>query len=622
MAQIRGEFGDVVDEFEELGESITLGGPIPKSLASEMVVGGVYLYTGTEPGYTAGHVYYYVNGTLTDGGVYGGTAVDATLSQPGQAADAKKTGDEISQIKEDLSAVKVDARIVYGETELHPSLYPIIGYTINSDNNWQLSSYVKCYLIPISKNAEYKVTNNNAAEGYIAFVKDGWFSNREQPHFATGETGRIIIPANGGEYKAIPPEDAEILVVQLIDRNSQNVMPEITVKEVASTARTIEDNMMWSWWIYPTMQSFSKIRNKIYWTFTSATGDAGIASYDYRSKATKRTVLNHVDDVDDHTGIAMKVLASGKIICAYSTGHNTDNFMHVRVSKIAEDISDFEEAVNLESSEDGNTTYAQLFTYAATGQKGKIYLFYRAASGHTWACRISADYGATWGEEIPIITSENQYYCRFTETTTRGVLRICMMSNPNANDRSIRQAFLHLATMEVYDSDNTTLLGTTNVDCTRVSVLIGLTSGYDTQRLFDVAVTDIGQPKILYAPFNLSESSDSVYKLYNNGATVTICNGGLSLWNPKYQLGACFKGKNEILVARNDNGVDCIEKYGDDGTLKKTYYREFVANQNIRNFRPVCDVNGKAWAYLRGYYNPETYKEFNSDAVLMAYADL
>lgn len=85
------------------------GAPTPESLVANMQEGHIYVYTGTETGYIAGHLYYYVNGTLTDGGQYGGTAVDATLTQSGQAADAKKTGDEISAIKEDLSAVEEDS---------------------------------------------------------------------------------------------------------------------------------------------------------------------------------------------------------------------------------------------------------------------------------------------------------------------------------------------------------------------------------------------------------------------------------------------------------------------------------------------------------------------------------
>jgi hypothetical protein len=106
MASIRGEFAEVQEDFEELKETATLGTPIPESLVANMTEGHVYIYTGTETGYIAGHVYYYVDGALKDGGVYGGTAVDATLTQSGQAADAKVTGEKIAEIKEDLSALE------------------------------------------------------------------------------------------------------------------------------------------------------------------------------------------------------------------------------------------------------------------------------------------------------------------------------------------------------------------------------------------------------------------------------------------------------------------------------------------------------------------------------------
>ena len=121
MAAIRGEFAEVQDDFEELKETATLGTPVPKSLASEMVKGGVYLYTGTEAGYTAGHVYYYVGGALTDGGVYGGTAVDTTLTQSGQAADAAAVGAEVAAIKEDLS----DLTDVFDWEHLATPTYPL-----------------------------------------------------------------------------------------------------------------------------------------------------------------------------------------------------------------------------------------------------------------------------------------------------------------------------------------------------------------------------------------------------------------------------------------------------------------------------------------------------------------
>lgn len=58
----------------------------------------VYVYTGSEDGYSNGHWYYYDGDSWEDGGVYQAVAVntDATLTQSGEAADAKATGDTIA----------------------------------------------------------------------------------------------------------------------------------------------------------------------------------------------------------------------------------------------------------------------------------------------------------------------------------------------------------------------------------------------------------------------------------------------------------------------------------------------------------------------------------------------
>lgn len=65
----------------------------------------VYVYTGSETGYTSGHWYYYDGDSWEDGGVYNSVAVqtDTTLALSGVAADAKKTGDEISDLKSQIA---------------------------------------------------------------------------------------------------------------------------------------------------------------------------------------------------------------------------------------------------------------------------------------------------------------------------------------------------------------------------------------------------------------------------------------------------------------------------------------------------------------------------------------
>ena len=68
----------------------------------------VYVYTGSETGYTSGHWYYYDGSDWADGGVYNSVAVqtDTTLAISGMAADAKKVGDEISDLKSQISDIE------------------------------------------------------------------------------------------------------------------------------------------------------------------------------------------------------------------------------------------------------------------------------------------------------------------------------------------------------------------------------------------------------------------------------------------------------------------------------------------------------------------------------------
>ena len=69
------------------------GSPTPVSTVAEMTdESSVYLYTGSETGYTAGNWYYYDGTAWTSGGTYGGAVTDTTLTIEGTAADAKSVG--------------------------------------------------------------------------------------------------------------------------------------------------------------------------------------------------------------------------------------------------------------------------------------------------------------------------------------------------------------------------------------------------------------------------------------------------------------------------------------------------------------------------------------------------
>ena len=108
-----------ISMIEEAIEAASTIKPYGSPLVASTVAGmtdhdKVYVYVGSETGYTSGHWYYYDGDSWEDGGVYNSVAVqtDTTLTLSGVAADAKKTGDEISDLMSQITnsmpyAVKV-----------------------------------------------------------------------------------------------------------------------------------------------------------------------------------------------------------------------------------------------------------------------------------------------------------------------------------------------------------------------------------------------------------------------------------------------------------------------------------------------------------------------------------
>lgn len=85
--------------YAEAARSAAYGSPLTAATAAAMTdQTRVYVYTGSETGYTAGHWYYYNGSAWTDGGIYNSAAVqtDTTLAIPGMAADSKAVGDAIT----------------------------------------------------------------------------------------------------------------------------------------------------------------------------------------------------------------------------------------------------------------------------------------------------------------------------------------------------------------------------------------------------------------------------------------------------------------------------------------------------------------------------------------------
>lgn len=82
------------------------GYPFTAATAAAMTdTAKIYVYTGSETGYTNGNWYYWNGTAWTSGGVYNATALetDKTLTVSGAAADAKVVGDSIDYLQENIS---------------------------------------------------------------------------------------------------------------------------------------------------------------------------------------------------------------------------------------------------------------------------------------------------------------------------------------------------------------------------------------------------------------------------------------------------------------------------------------------------------------------------------------
>jgi len=93
-----------------------VGAPSKADTVSEMTDDTkIYIYTGSETGYTAGHWYYYNGSSWADGGVYNSAGIntDKTLSVEDKAADGKAVGDELTDLKSDLNIINPTVDITW-----------------------------------------------------------------------------------------------------------------------------------------------------------------------------------------------------------------------------------------------------------------------------------------------------------------------------------------------------------------------------------------------------------------------------------------------------------------------------------------------------------------------------
>lgn len=140
-----------------------VGSPLVASTAAEMTdTDKIYVYVGSETGYTAGNWYYYNGSAWTSGGVYNsaGFVLDDTLTDATKPAQAKAVGDAIGKVESDIidlqSAVDNCFNFVVSENLFNKDSTLIVnGFQLSYSSVATLSGSSYTHPIPIVPGQEY-----------------------------------------------------------------------------------------------------------------------------------------------------------------------------------------------------------------------------------------------------------------------------------------------------------------------------------------------------------------------------------------------------------------------------------------------------------------------------------
>ena len=379
-------------------------------------------------------------------------------------------------------------------------------------------------------------------------------------------------------------------------------------------AYNLED-AIYSWWNYPLAVRHIGHRDKTYLGYTDSQGYTGAASINNETgQETKKRLKKR--DIDDHNASSVEILEDGRVLCVYSSGHNQDNYLTVRISSKIESIEEFDEEIKILAN--GTTTYAQILK-----KNGKFFVFFRTGN-RSWSY-VESSNGIDWSQPVEFLHGGMQYYCKVVDTNDADLLRIVMYSNPNETDYNMRLGFFDTTTNEFKLQDGT-VVGTEGISKDAFPIILPIEEG-KKQRLLDVAITDVDTTIIAYATFTdyvtaRNDWQDVVYKVaYHDEISglqsTTLTYGGKPFYYFSVYVGGMVFGydENTLFMSRQDeNDIWHIEKWETTNHLTWAMSESIhQAKEGSVAIRPTLEKDGDKLIWQEGFYSPVSFTDNNVD---------
>ena len=273
---------------------------------------------------------------------------------------------------------------------------------------------------------------------------------------------------------------------------------------------------------------------------------------------------------------------------------------------------------------------------------GKYYIFSRTNGGQTWGYIYSTDL-RNWSDYHILIAQDDSVQAKYFYIWTKPVadepnmLRFISYGHPRFSDTGIRCGVIDFENDLIYDyADMSQPLGNlagtySNFDFTILIEHPSTSQG--RQRMFDLAVTNLNELRILYGRQKMDSMVDGKYFVYESvnhatGTRTEISPSGLLFFdndNNHAANGVCFIDQDTVFVSRSDAqvdpaGNDYMEIYKKvDGVWTKTkdVYQESIGSDFIRNAYPIASPDGKYVLWMRGYI--KDYEFMDAEVELVCY---